>query len=226
MLNPYSISIFKLIFDSFLNSVLNSICSQDWQQQYELYTREQQLYFIAYIVAVTTSIKCIDIEFENQPVALPIFTSEFNTSDFAGRLINANASERALAKKFKYSVIPPDVDISGFKSTISKTKILQKVYAPSIGAARPTFHQSQRPNIQEIYVQDSQFSVLLHSIDYDNRMCCLIIMNYIISHFSMSAKGIGSFCILVKHKRTSCDWWNVFGYVNLIISVENRACLG
>ena len=128
---------------------------QNWQHEYRLYTNEQQLYFVAYIVAVVAALKYIDIEFENQPVALPIFT---------GMLINANTSERDLADNFQYSIVPPDVDVSEFKSRTSKTMKLQKVYAPTLGAEAATGNSqkaiqgSHRKSEQEIYVQGNQFS--------------------------------------------------------------------
>ena len=83
--------------------------AQSWQQEYELYTRHQQLYFFAFIVAVVAEIKYIDIEFENQPVTLPLFGHDFMRSDIVGELINVGdvARERDAAKMYENSLIPP-----------------------------------------------------------------------------------------------------------------------
>ena len=43
-----------------------NIFVQTWKQNYRLFTRDQQHYFFAFILAITAMIRYIQIEFENQ----------------------------------------------------------------------------------------------------------------------------------------------------------------
>ena len=143
---------------------------QQWQQDYQLYTKQQQLYFFAYIVSVVAEIKYIDIEFENQPVALPLFGNDFASTDIIGERINAGdvLCERGVAENFENLLIPPRNVSHISKGKNSKTKALKMVNAPINGLISPLLAEKTKClKQQQIYVQDDQLSVHLHSISDD-----------------------------------------------------------
>lgn len=131
---------------------LYTVSPQSWQQEYRLYTEDQQLYFFAFIVAVAAKIKYIDIEFESQAVALPLFADKTIIHDIIGQLLGTDdvSNEKGVAELYKGALIPPPntSDVSVKKE--SKTKALQMAHCPPDQGGNPVV----------VYVQDLKFCTL------------------------------------------------------------------
>lgn len=109
--------------------------------------------------------KYIDIEFENQPVTLPLFANEVihGSSDIdvtVGELINAGdiSREICVANMYQNTLIPPSRVSHLNNRRMSKTRALQKVHAPIDSVISQEMEKKQKfMKQQEIYVQDEKF---------------------------------------------------------------------
>eukprot|EP01083_Nonionella_stella_P002378 6882_1 len=93
--------------------------ARNWKLKYRLDTKEQQLYFFAFMVGVVAVLKYIDIEFANQPVTIPLGMDEDAIHDHGimDDLINTTdvIKEQHTTAIFEGSVIP--------SSTVSQAAI-------------------------------------------------------------------------------------------------------
>eukprot|EP01083_Nonionella_stella_P219994 787527_1 len=83
--------------------------ARNWKLKYRLSTKEQQLYFFAFVVGIVAVLKYIDVEFANQSVAIPLDMEEDATRDqIMDHLINTSdvLKEQHSSAIFEGSVIP------------------------------------------------------------------------------------------------------------------------
>eukprot|EP01084_Bolivina_argentea_P022070 40994_1 len=83
---------------------------QTWKSQYMLFSKNQQMYFFAFVVSIVTMMKYIDIELSNQPIVMPTY-SKTGGQNFVKKLMGSQEvnNERMISKEFKGSIIPPTI---------------------------------------------------------------------------------------------------------------------
>ena len=118
-------------------------------------TLKQQFYFFAYVIGIVVNMRCIDIEFANQPVVLPLATND-PIKNKIEELIHLEDVRREQAASsmtsFQGFVIPPpNAWNEGEEQQSSNTAvILNKIDLITHNAVNEVV-------MEEIYVQNSKF---------------------------------------------------------------------
>eukprot|EP01083_Nonionella_stella_P219995 787529_1 len=163
--------------------------AKNWKLKYRLYTKEQQLYFFAFMVGIVALIKYIEIEFANQAVAIPLYMDEedrIESHEIMDDVVNTRdvIKERITSAIYEGSVIP--------SSTVSQAAIDSNV--------RRRHFKTMR--LKKFKVDGKESNVFLQKEDYG-----YFVFNQVEAEFLRLIECVRKFAMEYEAKDTEqCLW--------------------